>query len=105
MLVCLLVPVRACVVSFKGTRGVTHSTEVEAESLYEAAVLALIRFRGDPWLESIASGTLLTIEVREPATRHSVTMQQVDQWLASTNKTPAEAGKKAKLKTMLLGGR
>ena len=104
MLPCSAVPVRACVVSYKGSRGVTHSTEVEAESLYEAVVFALLRFRRDPWLEPIGPGTPLTIKVREPATSHSVTMQQVEQWLASVNKTPGEAGKKAKLKTMLLRG-
>ena len=42
--------VRACTVSFKGVSGVRHSIDVEAESLYEAAIKAVARFREDPWI-------------------------------------------------------
>jgi hypothetical protein len=44
-LCCPAVGVRACVVSFAGDRGVRHSVEVTAETLYEAAALALSIFR------------------------------------------------------------
>jgi hypothetical protein len=93
---------RSCDVSFKDHRGVRHAVEVQAESLYEAVVLAIKTFRGDPWLERVAPGTTLDVEVREPGTKHSITLAQVERWLASTSSSPLESGKKNKLKVMLV---
>jgi hypothetical protein len=45
---------------------------------------------------------VLEVEVREPGTKHSISIQQVERWLASVNKNPGEASKKAKLKMMLV---
>jgi hypothetical protein len=97
------VAVRACVVSFTGVSGIRHSVEVTAESLYEAAVLAVTRFRQDIWGEAISSGTKLDIEIRDAATTHSITLQQVERWLASPG-SPYEASRKARLKLMLVQG-
>lgn len=35
----------ACIVSYLDTEGLRHTVEVEAESLYEAAVLAMRTFK------------------------------------------------------------
>jgi hypothetical protein len=40
---------RECVVSFRDREGVEHVAEVTAESLFEAAALALNQFRGAEW--------------------------------------------------------
>jgi hypothetical protein len=45
----------------------------------------------------------LEVEVREPSTKHSLTLEQVQRWLASSG-PPNEAFKKAKLKMMLVKG-
>jgi len=97
------VSARSCVVSFIGVSGIRHSVDVTAESLYEAAVLAVTRFRQDIWGEAIGPGTKLDIEVRDPSTTHSLTLQQVERWLASPG-TPYDAARKAKLKLMLVQG-
>jgi hypothetical protein len=99
----MTVAVRACTVSFMGPSGIRHSVDVEGESLYEAAVLAVQRFRQDLWGETVGNGTALEIEVREPPTRHSLTLQQVERWLASPG-TPHDASRKAKLKLILVQG-
>jgi hypothetical protein len=39
------VAARVCTVSFVDVRGIRHSVDVEADSLFEAAVLAVKRFR------------------------------------------------------------
>jgi hypothetical protein len=96
------VNIRVCSVSFTDHRGVRHSVEVQAESLFEAAVLAIQIFRQDPWLERVGPGTVLDVEVRQPATRHAVTLQQVERWLAGATPNPTEASKKAKLKMILI---
>jgi hypothetical protein len=98
------VPIRPCIVSFKDTRGIRHSTEVEAESLYEAAVIGIRRLNDDPWLEKIGPATVLDVEVRNPGTTHAISLQQVERWLAGATTNPNEASKKAKLKMMLVKG-
>jgi hypothetical protein len=97
------VPLRACTVSYKGVSGIRHTVEVEAETLYEAAVMAVARFRQDIWGEALGQGTALDVEVREPSTKHSLTLQQVERWLAQPG-APYEASKKAKLKMLLMKG-
>jgi hypothetical protein len=98
------VALRACTVSFKDMRGIRHGVDVEAESLYEAVVLAVTRFRDDPWIEQVRRETPLDVEVREPATLHTITLQQVERWIGSTTSSPLEASKKAKLKLILVQG-
>jgi hypothetical protein len=98
------VPVRSCFVSFRDLRGITHSCEVQAESLYEAAVLAVNVFRKEPWLEPVGRATVLDIEVREPGTRHALSIQQLERWLAGGPGTPGEAMKRAKLKMLMVKG-
>ena len=85
-------------------RGVRHAAEVEAESLYEAAVLGVRRLNEDPWLEKIGPATILEIEVRAPGTTHTISLQQVERWLAGATKNPYESMKKAKLKMILVQG-
>ena len=95
---------RACSVSFVGTSGIRHGVDVEAESLCEAAVKAIARFREDPWMEQVGNATTLNIEIRESATTHAVTLKQVESWLASTSTSPHIASKKVRLKMMLMKG-
>jgi len=90
-------------VSFVGVSGVRHSVEVEGESLYEAVVLAVKRFRQEVWVEQLGKSTQLEVDIREPSTKHSLTLQQVERWLASAA-NPHDASRKAKLKTMLVKG-
>jgi hypothetical protein len=93
---------KACAVSFTDIRGIRHTAEVEADSLYEAAVQGIRRLNQDPWIERIGPGTKLEIEVREPAVKHALSVEQVERWLAGATKNPTEATKKAKLKLLLV---
>jgi hypothetical protein len=94
--------IKLCSVSFTDVRGLRHTADVEAESLYEAAVQGIRRLNQDPWIERIGPGTVLHIEVREPSATHSVTVEQVERWLAGATKSPIEATRKAKLKLLLV---
>jgi hypothetical protein len=96
--------VKMCTVAFTGPSGIRHSVEVEAESLYEAAVLGTRRLNRDIWSENVGPGTVLDIEVREPGSKHSISRQQVERWLAGATTSPSEASKKAKLKMILVQG-
>jgi hypothetical protein len=97
--------VRSCEVSYKDHRGIRHVAEVQAESLYEAACMAIKVFREDPWLERIGPSTVLDVEVREPGTKHSISLQQVERWLASPTPSPSDVTRKARLRMMLVTGK
>jgi hypothetical protein len=95
------VPLRICAVSFADGRGIRHTVEVQAESLFEAAILGVHTFRGDPWIEHVGPAMVLDIEVREPAAKHAITMMQVERWLEGASTSPNEGVKKAKLRDLL----
>ena len=46
-------PLRICAVSFADVRGIRHTVEVHAESLFEKAILGVRTFRADPWIEQV----------------------------------------------------
>jgi hypothetical protein len=87
-----------CIVSFLDLDGLRHSVEVQAESLYEAAVLALAAFKK----HDFAPGglTQLEVEVRSSIT-HAVTVQKVRDWLQRGVRTPKEAVLKERLRALL----
>jgi hypothetical protein len=94
-------PVRACTVSFKSATGVTHAVDVEAETLYEAAGLGLARLKKDGWVEGLGPGSRLDILVREPSTRHSLSVQQLHRWIDGVTTSPAETLRRARVKRLL----
>ena len=94
-------PSKTCTVSFTGPSGVRHSVEVSAESLFEAAILGLSVLKKDGWVDPIAPGTRLEIQVRHPATTHSVSLAQLRRWVEGIAVSPDETLRKRRLKTLL----
>ena len=93
---------RACAVSFTDARGVRHTVQVEAESLYEAVVVGVARLRKDPWIERVGDTTELQVEIRVPSTVHTLSLHHVERWIAGTSANPTEASRKARLKMLLV---
>ena len=75
--------------------------EVQAESLYEAVVLATRAFREHDCAPGPASR--LEVEVRSPNVTHEVTMRKVQEWLDGACKSPNEKVTKQRLKGLLAG--
>jgi len=94
-------PLRFCSVSFKSPTGITHGVDVEAETLYEAAGLGLARLKKDGWIEGLGPGSRLEIQVREPSTIHSLTVAQLNRWIESGTKSPADVLRRARVKQQL----
>ena len=92
---------RTCTVSFTGPSGVRHSVDVTVESIYEAAALAVSALKNSGWVDAIAPGTELEIQVREPATCHRLTLQQIRRWCDGVAVSPDETLKKRRLKQLL----
>ena len=87
-----------CTVSYLDTEGIRHSVEVEADTLYEAVVLAVKTFKQHNCEPSDISK--LDVEVRSSVT-HTVTLKKVRQWLNGGAKTPREAVTKERLRALL----
>jgi hypothetical protein len=90
---------KTCTVSFQDSDGVRHSVEVGAETLYEAAVLALKAFREHDCAPGSAAH--LAIEVRGPSVTHTVVARRIEEWLSGGAKSPKEAIEKRRLKELL----
>ena len=88
----------SCIVSYVDTEGLRHSVEVNADSLYEAAVLALRTFRQHDCEPGEA--TKLEVEIRNSVI-HTVTKKKVQDWLNRAAKNPCEAIKKEQLRGLL----
>ena len=94
-------PVQTCGVSFVDSRGVRHTVDVLAESLFEAAALGLAAFKKDGWTDPVGPATKIEVEVRTPAVRHSVSILQVQRWLQGATPSPNERVLKERLKALL----
>ena len=100
----LLVPsVRTCIVSFRDIDGMHHAVEVNAASLYEAAVLGLKAFRSSGFAEHSLPGTnaRLKVTVRSGEATHEVAVGQVETWLRGQGKSPLEQALKVRLREVL----
>ena len=88
----------SCIVSYLDMEGLRHTVEVDAESLYEAAVLAIRTFRQHDCAPGQVS--TLEIEVRSSVT-HTVTPRRIHDWLNGGAKSPNEAVMKERLRALL----
>ena len=88
----------ACIVSYLDTEGLRHTVELEADSLYEAAVLAVRTFRQHGCEPGQASK--LEVEIRTSVT-HTITLKKIHDWVRGGAKTPKEAVMKEKLRELL----
>jgi hypothetical protein len=88
----------SCVVSFVDTEGIRHTVEVEAESLFEAAVLGMRTFKQHSCEPGLI--TKLEVEIRSSVT-HTVTPKRIHEWLHGGAKSPKEAVIKERLRDLL----
>ena len=97
-------PHKACTVSFV-ERGSQHSVDVDAESAYEAAALALKAFRHKPYINGPRRQATLEIQVQAP-TRIKLKVSQVLDWLyEKPGQTTAQAELKKRLRDLLADDR
>ena len=76
---------RTCTVSYCDLKGVEHSIEVTADSLYEAVAQGLRVFRENDWIDEVGRGqTMISVAVRQPKVQHKVRVQDFERWLGLT---------------------
>ena len=92
---------RKCIVTAAGPDGVRHTVEVKADSVYEAAVMALEALKKDSWTGAIGPGNKLVVSVKPPAVSHEVTVDQLRRWADSSAITPEDRVRKNRLRDLL----
>ena len=90
---------RACVVSYQDLDGVTHSVEVTAETLYEAAILGMQALKVPRWWDR--PSLKMEVRVRQPETTHTIWNSVLSAWLARNGRTPKEQALKARLNELM----
>jgi hypothetical protein len=98
-----LVPPKTCRVSVTDPRGVVHSVEVPADTLFEAAAKGLAALKKDYWTEPVGTSARIQVEVLEPAVTHTLTVMQLERWLQGATSSPNEAVQKRRLSELLRG--
>ncbi len=90
---------RTCSVSYEDLHGIIHSVDVSAESLYEAAALALRVFRQAELLDyQPGLATRLSVAVRHPVATHVLTVGRLRDWLNGMARSPAEKAAKERIR-------
>ena len=93
---------RSCRVSYQDFDGIRHSVQVTAETLYEAAVLALAEFGRCGFSDAhTGPATRLTIAVLAPSTSHEISVGKLRAWLDSSGRSPAQQALKTRLRDVL----
>jgi hypothetical protein len=96
------VALRTYTVTYCDLKGVGHSVEVTAASLYEAVAQGLRVFRENDWADDIGGGrTTITVVVRQPRVEHKVRVQDFEQWLEGHPRSPAEMTLKNRLREIM----
>ena len=75
--------------------------ELTADSLFEAAAMGLNVLRAGDWNDPPGQSAIIEVEVRNPAVKHTVSVQQLGRWLNGASTSPRESMKKIALRKML----
>ena len=91
--------VRTCRVTVNGLDGISHSVEVQASSLFEAASVPLTAFRQQPgWAtEALTPNARFRVEVQHLPTVHDVPLKAIEQWRRSPTTSPKDYVMKRKV--------
>jgi hypothetical protein len=94
---------RACQVTFQDLDGIRHTVRVEADSVYEAACLAIRAFKKAGFVEQQpGAASKFEVQVLEPVVTHEVTIGQVQRWLELGSSNPNEEAKRTRLRELLM---
>lgn len=87
-------------VSVRDSDGVTHTVEVTAATLYEAAAQAVAAFEQEGWAsEALTTAAVLDVEVISPSVHHRVPMSALRKWLAGLTTSPRAQAIKQSLRS------
>jgi hypothetical protein len=69
--------------------GVSHSVEVQAATVFEAAAAALVAFRAERWAAAaLTPASVLRVRVPAPAVIHEVPLKALERWAGAPSTSP-----------------
>jgi hypothetical protein len=68
---------------------------VTAESIYEAAAIGVSALKNSGWVDAIAPGTELEVQVTEPSTCHRITVHEILRWCDGIATSPRRDAQEA----------
>ncbi|MGA9719714.1 MAG: hypothetical protein WBQ79_15660 [Acidobacteriaceae bacterium] len=93
---------RRCTVRFTDENGIEHRVEVLAESVYEAAALALRSFNADPFIhDKPTERSALKVCVIAPSAEHALRVEQLRRWVEKASRSPAEKLARNRIRSLL----
>jgi hypothetical protein len=92
-----------CRVSYLDSRNIEHAVDVTADSLFEAAAVAVRAFREGALIDELpVAGRELRIAVFPVPVEHRVRLQRVEQWAQTgTVKRPVEMLRRERVRELL----
>ena len=99
----LVHPVMAkkCIVKHWDEIGIEHSLTINAESLYEAAVIGIARLCPSDLGGRDAFNHSVRVEIHEEPTVHCVDVKKLEAWLRKPGRSPMEEIRKNELRKLL----
>jgi hypothetical protein len=93
---------RSCRVTIQDMKGVSHTVEVTAATLYEAVAQGLAAIQGQEWVAEIANGlNVVRVSVVPVRVEHEVKMMDFTKWLEKRGGSPREASDRHRIRTIL----
>ena len=75
----------------KDVDGITHTVDVHAATLFEAAAAAVASFRHQQWAApALTPNAIIRVEVALPPVVHDVPLKALDRWLDSPSTSPRD---------------
>jgi len=97
-----IMAIMCCRVSFTDSEGIEHAAEVEAETLYEAVGLAIVRLESRPdGVMPTSSHGPFTPEIKMPPKRHTVPFPSFARWPNEPYGLPQERARREQIKKLL----
>ena len=93
---------RSCRVTIQDMKGVFHTVEVTASTLYEAVAQGLAAIRGEEWVGEIAQGlNVVRVSVVPVRVEHEVKLKDFTNWLERKGGSPREASERHRIRSIL----
>ena len=83
-------------------KGVSHTVEVTAATLYEAVAQGLAAIKGQEWVGEIADGlNVVRVSVVPVRVEHEVKMMDFTSWLTRKGGSPREVSDRHRIRSIL----
>jgi hypothetical protein len=83
-------------------KGVSHTVEVTASTLYEAVAQGLAAIQGAEWVGEIAQGlNVVKVSVLPVRVEHEVKLMDFTKWLERKGGSPREVSDRHRIRTIL----